>query len=202
MIRRLHPVGPRERFVQSGTYRRLSDNKVVEKWTLHEMDGALLARVDCDSFSGFTLYEALFDPEGMPIRFNMEQFEPHAPRTRVHRMLIDGRLQTTLSRNTEAETSEVVLPLNVVPMEWPWILRGLAVHAAARLGWMRVFPVWEGGIWPVVLGAVSEEVRAVQVGSQRLWISARGITIAVHDAEDRYYLDDRNSKGKAYASVE
>ena len=203
MMRRLHPVGPRERFLQSGVYRRLSDGQIVEKWTLHELDGALLARADCDSPLGFTLYEALYDPEGMPVRFNVERFETNAPRMRAHHVLIDGHLQTTLSQGAEVETSEKALPPNAVPMERPWILRGLAVRTAVRLGWMRVFSVWEGSIWAVMSSSTQEDgVQALQVGEQRLWVSAQGITVAAHDADDRYYLDDRSSKGKAYASVE
>ncbi len=55
-MRYLHPVGPHEVFVGSGTYVTRRDGKplsLVEHWTIHELpDGAWLMRVDRDGREG------------------------------------------------------------------------------------------------------------------------------------------------------
>lgn len=203
-MRQLHPVGQRERFVRRGVYRRLTDERIVERWTLHELDGAHLARVDRDDpTGGFTLYEALFDADGLPVRFNQEQFRTGAPRTRIHRVFVDGVMQTTIGGGEQAEAEERALPANAIPTDWPWIVQGLAAHAALRMGWGAVFEVALGEVWPLEVAAVHDDVQVVKVAGRRLWIDAQGVALAAEDAaRDRVYLDDGSSKSKAYASVE
>lgn len=202
-MRQLHPVGLRERFVRRGTYRRLVDDKLVEQWTLHELDGAYLARVDREDAKGFTLYEALFDANGWPVRFNEEQFSPNVTRTRVHRVFLDGVMQTTTSQNAQADAQDDALPANAVPTDWPWIVQGLAAQVALGVGGGQVFEVSTGQVWPIEVTARHDGVQVVRVGAQRLWIDAVGVTLAAEDAAgERIYLDDGSSKSKVYASVE
>jgi hypothetical protein len=203
-MRQLHPVGQRERFLRRGVYRRLVDDAILEQWTLHELNGAYLARVDRDELTGgFTLYEALFDADGWPVRYNEEQFGPGAARIRVHRIFLEGVMQATLGGGEQAETKELTLPASAVPTDWPWIVQGLAAHAAVRMGRGAVFDVAVGDVWPVEIVAVHDSVQVVRVAERRLWIDAQGVTLAAEDAvHDRVYLDDGSSKSKAYASVE
>jgi hypothetical protein len=203
-MRQLHPVGQRERFVRRGAYRHSTDERVVERWTLHELDGAYLARVDRNEpTGGFTLYEALFDADGLPVRFNQEQFRVGAPRTRVHRVFLDGVMQATIGGGDQTTAQDLTLPTNAVPTDWPWIVQGLAAHAAVRMGWGRVFDVAACDVWPVEVVAVHDGVQVLRVAGRRLWIDAQGVTLAAEDAaRDRVYLDDGSSKSKAYASVE
>lgn len=203
-MRQLHPVGQRERFVRRGVYRRLMDERIVERWTLHELDGAHLARVDRDEpTGGFTLYEALFDADGLPVRFNQEQFRTGAPRKRIHRVFVDGIMQTTVGGGEQAEAEERALPSNTIPTDWPWIVQGLAAHAALRMGWGAVFDVAVGEVWPLEVVAVHDGVQVMRVAGRRLWIDAQGVALAAEEgAHNRVYLDDGSSKSKAYATVE
>ncbi|PMB48287.1 hypothetical protein CEN41_01775 [Fischerella thermalis CCMEE 5330] len=203
-MRQLHPVGQRERFVRRGVYRRLADDLIVERWTLHTLDGAYLARVDQDNpTGGFRLYEALFDAEGLPVRFNQEVFRTGSPRTRIHRVFVDGVMQTTVGRGEQAEAEEHTLPASAIPTDWPWIVQGLALYAAVRLGWHAVFDVAVGDVWPVEVVTTHDGVQVMRVAGRRLWIDAQGVALAAEDgAHNRVYLDDGSSKSKAYASVE
>ncbi|MFQ3646106.1 MAG: hypothetical protein SNJ54_06660 [Anaerolineae bacterium] len=203
-MRQLHPVGQRERFLRRGVYRRLVDDTILEQWTLHELNGAYLARVDRDEpTGGFTLYEALFDADGWPVRYNEERFGPGAARIRVHRIFLEGVMQTTTSERDHAETTETALPLHAVPSDWPLIVRGLAAHVALRGGHGSVCDVSTLIVRPVVETAESSEARVLMVAEDRLWVDGLGVVLAAHNrAGERLYLDDGSSKSKAYASVE
>ncbi len=202
-MRQLHPVGQRERFVRRGVYRRLTDDRIVERWTLHELDGAYLARVERTDAAGFTLYEALFDADGWPVRYNEEQFGPGAARIRIHRIFLEGMMQTTMSERDHAETTEHVLPPHAVATDWPLIVQGLAAHVALRSGHNSVFDVGTLTVRPVIETVESSEARVLMVAEDRLWVDRLGVVLAAHNrAGERLYLDDGSSKSKAYASVE
>jgi hypothetical protein len=88
-MRTLHTVAAHEKFVASGEYRYFRDEqpmKVVEKWTIHELQGgARLIRVDEDGRDedGLTiLSEALVSPEGEIERYNVQSFNSHDPQVK------------------------------------------------------------------------------------------------------------------------
>ncbi len=85
-MRTLHTVAAHETFVASGEYHYFRDEqpmKVVEKWTIHELQGgARLIRVDEDGRDedGLTiLSEALVAPEGQIERYNVQSFNSRDP---------------------------------------------------------------------------------------------------------------------------
>jgi len=85
-MRTLHTVAAHEQFVASGEYRYFRDEqpmKVIEKWTIHELQGgAQLVRVDEDGREedGLTiLSEALVSPDEKIERYNVQSFNSRDP---------------------------------------------------------------------------------------------------------------------------
>lgn len=89
-MRRLHPVGIKERFVAQGEYRyKRADGwlGISERWSIHEVGaGGLLYRVDEDGREedGLSiLSEALISPAGQFERFNVQSFSSKDPEIKL-----------------------------------------------------------------------------------------------------------------------
>ncbi|MFN8375997.1 MAG: hypothetical protein U0694_24380 [Anaerolineae bacterium] len=142
-MRALHQVRPHERFVASGIYEPLEDQRAVgikEHWSLYQLpDDSQIIRVDHDARESVSktslLLEALRNADGQIERCDLRLYYPEAHTTREVRATYNfvGSSVEVLRVFNGNETADEVVELPDQRVIYPpaWIFSGRVVEALA-----------------------------------------------------------------------
>lgn len=198
-MRRLHPVGPNEKFVAQGAYRYYRADAVLgvdERWSIHEVgEGGLLYRVDEDGREedGLSiLSEALVSPNGTFERFTVQSFSSRDPDVQLFKadysfesdqVLIGRKLP-----KQEREYQEFPLLVDCEVYIKQTVYMGLTIISLlAKAGKSQVFsPQLLSMTETVVQKLLVEEVGAEAVSVGRKSVAARKFQLA----DDVFYWID------------
>lgn len=220
-MRSLHPVAAHERFLASGTYKRQTrgtETRYTEAWTLHDVNGARLVRIDQDA--RFTekwsrLAEVLLDPAGRVERVNIRAMhdDPQAEHKvlRLEYSFFDEYIQMMRQIDggerdyTEAANAPgLVVRLLDFALFWG---RALAISAAGATSALPVFVPFlnprsgPGQVLPgmlpdvkqvtddpITLGQRTIPARRYDTGARRIWVDAHNVPLRIWHA--RQQIDD------------
>jgi hypothetical protein len=201
-VRRLHVVGKQERFIASGRYVQSSAETAsgwIEPWSIHDVGGAWLIRVDNDrrkGDGGSVLLEALVGPDGFH-RIDRHTYASQAAQpTKVAAVFYDRSVEIT------EELGQVEsLRLTGDSSLWlgGWILLGMAAFRAAQvIIWQgsaaqsTSLPVRELGTETVSIDQHAHHARALRLGDegQLLWLDDQGILLRLESNSEKVILKD------------